>query len=326
MRYLNKELVKIVDLLSDGKFHSDTIIEQQLNIDQAAIWKAIEKLKSYQIPIKSLKNNGYCLSQPLILLDKQKITVSALKKKSIRLELLEQIGSTNDHLKVVPHKNELVICIAEMQIKGKGRFCRSWYSPFGQNIYLSLRYSFDKNIIELTGLSLVCGLAVCYTIEKICCLSLPIFIKWPNDIICENKKLAGILIEIQSETHGFCLAIIGVGLNVNMQSDVKKKIDQDWTSLINVTKTYQDRNVLCTELIKNLISYLEDFEKHGLIFFRNLWKEKDYLFNKSLHLMKSNQKEFHGIGAGINEQGNLILKLTGGFQKAFSSGEVTLMK
>ncbi|MFW0039708.1 MAG: biotin--[acetyl-CoA-carboxylase] ligase [Coxiella endosymbiont of Dermacentor nuttalli] len=326
MRYLNKELIKILDLLSDGKLHSDITIEQQLNIDQTTIWKAIKKLKSYQIPIKSLKNNGYYLTQPFVLLDKQKIIVSALKKKSIQLELLEKIGSTNDHLKIVSHKNKLVVCIAEMQIKGKGRFYRSWYSPFGQNIYLSLRYSFDKNISELTGLSLVCGLAVCCTIEKTCRFSLPVFIKWPNDIICENKKLAGILIEMQSGTHGFCLAIIGVGLNVNMQRDIKKKIDQDWTSLINVTKTYQDRNELCTELIKNLISYLEDFEKHGLIFFQNLWKEKDYLFNKSLYLITSNQKEFHGIGSGINEQGNLILKLTGGLQKAFSSGEVTLMK
>ncbi len=258
------------------------------------------------------------------MLDKQKI-VSTLEIKSIPLELLEQVDSTNDYLKIASHPNKLAICISEMQTKGKGCFHRQWHSPFGQNIYLSLKYSFNKDISELAGLSLVCGLAVCRTIETICHLSLPIFIKWPNDIICDNKKLAGILIEIQAETHGFCSVIIGIGLNVNMQNDTDQKINHDWTSLINLTEAYHDRNELCTALINYLMHYLEAFEKHGFSFFQNPWQKKDYLFNKSLNL-RSSQKEFQGIGAGINEQGNLILKLTDGFQKAFSSGDATLMK
>ncbi|WP_244896911.1 biotin--[acetyl-CoA-carboxylase] ligase [Candidatus Coxiella mudrowiae] len=285
-----------------------------------------KKLKNYQIPIKSLKTKGYCLAQPLTLLDKQKI-VSTLEIKSIPLELFKQVDSTNDYLKTASHPkshpNKLAICISEMQTKGKGRFYRPWHSPFGQNIYLSLKYSFDKDISELAGLSLVCGLVVCRTIETICHLSLPIFIKWPNDIICDNKKLAGILIEIQAETHEFCSVIIGIGLNVNMQNDADQKINKDWTSLINLTEAYYDRNKLCTALINYLIHYLETFEKHGFRFFQNPWREKDYLFNKFLSL-KSNQNEFQGIGAGINEKGNLILKLTDGFQKAFSSGDATL--
>ena len=287
--------------------------------------RTIKKLKSYQIPVKSPKIKSCYSTQPLILLDKQKIG-SALETKSIQLELLKKVDSTNDHLKIVPYLSKVVICIAEMQTKGKGRFYRSWHSPFGQNIYLSLRYSFNKNISKLLGLSLVCGLAVCRAIEITCHLSLPIFIKWPNDIICENKKLAGILVEIQAQTHEFYSVIIGVGLNVNMQNDIKKKPNQDWTSLMNLTETYQNRNKLCTTLINNLVHYLKDFEKHGLGFFQNLWKEKDYLFNKSLHLIQLRQNKFYGIGAGINEQGNLILTLTDGSQKAFSSGDATLMK
>ena len=285
--------------------------------------KAINKLKIYQ-KIKSYYLTQ-SLIQPLILLDKKKIT-SALETKSIQLELLKKIDSTNDHLKLVPYLNKIVICIAEMQTKGKGRFYRSWHSPFGQNIYLSLRYFFNKNISELLGLSLVCGLAVCRAIEIACHLSLPIFIKWPNDIMCGNKKLAGILVEIQAETHGFYSVIIGIGLNVNMQDDIKKKQNQDWTSLIHLTETYQNRNKLCTILINNLVHHLKDFEKYGLGFFQKLWEEKDYLFNKSLHLIKSSQNEFYGIGAGINEQGNLVLTLTDGSQKAFSSGDTILMK
>ncbi|PMB54879.1 Biotin-protein ligase [Coxiella-like endosymbiont] len=299
-------------------------MKQKLHTGHTAVlWKTIKKLNSYQIPIKSLKTKRYSLIQPLTLLDKQKI-ISTLGKTSILLDSLEQVDSTNNFLKTVSHPNKLGICIAEMQTKGKGRFYRPWYSPFGQNIYLSLRYSFNKDISELAGLSLVCGLAVCRTIETISHLSLPIFIKWPNDIICDNKKLAGILIEIQVETNRFCSVIIGIGLNVNMQNDANHKINQNWTSLINLTKTYYDRNKLCTALINDLLHYIKTFEKQGLSFFQNPWQKKDYLFNKFLRL-QSSQKEFQGIGAGINEQGKLILKLTDGFKKAFSSGNTTLI-
>ncbi|WP_372443116.1 hypothetical protein [Coxiella-like endosymbiont of Rhipicephalus sanguineus] len=86
-----------------------------------------KKLKNYKIAIKPLKTKSYCLAQPLILLDKQKI-VSTLQIKSIPLELFEQVDSTNDYLKTASH-HKLAICISEMQTKGKGRFYRPWHSP-----------------------------------------------------------------------------------------------------------------------------------------------------------------------------------------------------
>ncbi|AJC50590.1 biotin--[acetyl-CoA-carboxylase] ligase [Coxiella endosymbiont of Amblyomma americanum] len=239
---------------------------------------------------------------------------------------MEYTDSTNTYLKILPYTDRPVICIAEMQKKGRGQFFRTWHSPFGQNIYLSLRYLFKKNMRKLEGLSLVCGLAVCRTIEMICHLPSPIFIKWPNDIICEHKKLAGILIEIKPRITGLHSAIIGIGLNTNMTDDVKRKISQNWTSLINLTACYQNRNKLCSILIDNLIHYLEDFKQHHFgPFFQNLWKTKDYLFNKQLHLMQSRKRNFFGVGAGINDQGNLILKLSDGSKKTFSSGNINLI-
>lgn len=317
----NKNLAKIVELLNDGKFHNGTVIGQKLNISRTAVWKVIKKLKSYKITIKSLKNKGYCLDHPLILLEKEKI-INPLKG-SILIELFEKVTSTNDYLKTLSN-NRYVVCIAEMQTKGKGRFNRTWHSPFAQNIYLSLKYSFNKDVSDLAGLSLVCGLSVCRAIETTCNLPKPIFIKWPNDIICDNKKLAGILIEIQAETNGFSSVIIGIGVNVNMKNS-EQKINQTWTSLINLTECYYDRNELCTSLIYCLIYYLKIFKKRGLIFFQDSWKQKDYLFNKALNI-KSGQKKFQGIGCGINHKGNLIVKLTNGLKKEFSSGDTTLIK
>lgn len=318
-------LTEIVTLLNDGEFHNETSIGQQSNISRTAVWKMIKKMKNFQISIQSVRGKSYLLQQPLFLLSKQKIK-SAVKTKSLHIDLFEQIGSTNEYLKTIKNSNKLHICTAEMQTHGKGRFQRRWHSPFGQNIYLSLRYVFNKDVSALAGLSLVCGIAVCNAIETVCQFPQDILVKWPNDIICDDKKLTGILIEIQAETHGLCSVIIGIGLNTNMEAaDNDKKINQHWTSIKKLTGIYQDRNQLCSALINQLIDGLSSFEQKGFNPFLALWKKRDHLFEKPVRL-KSGQQEFHGKGAGINEQGHLLLQLSDGSQRVFSSGNTTLLK
>lgn len=317
-------LTQIVTLLNDGEFHDGPSIGQHLNISRTAVWKVIKKLQKYRVPIQAIKGKGYILQHPLLLLDKEKME-KGIKAKSVHIDLFEQIDSTNDHLKTIHNPSQVNICIAETQTKGKGRFQRPWHSPFGQNIYLSLKYSFNKDISELAGLSLVCGIAVCNSIEETCQLPHPILVKWPNDIICDDKKLAGILIEIEAETHGVCSVIIGIGLNTNMQKDDDKKINQGWTSIKNLTHTYQDRNLLCAVLINQLMDSLICFEKTGFSGFLRHWQKRDYLLNKPIRL-KSGEREFLGTGLGVNEQGHLIIKLSDNSQKVFSSGDSTLLK
>ncbi|QTS83923.1 biotin--[acetyl-CoA-carboxylase] ligase [Coxiella endosymbiont of Amblyomma nuttalli] len=274
-----------------------------------------KKNENFQISVRSIK-----LYQPLFLLSKQKIK-SSVEKKFLHIDLFEQISSTNEYLKTIKHSNKLHICTAEMQTHGKGRFKRKWYSPFGQNIYLSLKYLFNKDISALTGLSLVCGMAVCNAIETVCHIPKDILMKWPNDIICDDKKLSGILIEIiETETHGSCSVIIGIGLNVNMDTD-----NDNWTSIKKLTGFYQDRNQLCSALINRLVDNLSRFEKEEFNPFLTLWKKRDYLFKKQMRL-RSGQREFYGEGVGINEKGHLLLQLSDGSQKVFSSGDTTLLK
>ena len=260
----------------------------------------------------------------IILLSEQKIK-SAVKTKSFHIDLFKQIDSTNEYLKSIKNSNKLHICTAEMQTHGRGRFQRRWYSPFGQNIYLSLKYVFKKNISALTGLSLVCGIAVCNAIETVCQLPQDILIKWPNDIICDDRKLAGILVEIEVETYELYSVIIGIGLNTNMESDNHKEINQHYTSIKKLTGIYQDRNQLCSALISQLIDILSSFEEEGFNPFLTFWKKRDYLFEKPVRL-KSGRQEFHGKGAGINEQGCLLLRLSDSSQRAFFSGDTTLLK
>ncbi len=259
------------------------------------------------------------------LLDKSKIK-KLLNTQSVQLEIYEAVDSTNDQVrKIYNPKKKITVCLAETQTQGRGRFQRHWHSPFAQNIYISLLYAFNKDISELAGLSLVVGLAICKTIESCCELAKPLLIKWPNDVMYDNQKLAGSLIEIQAQTHDTCQVIIGIGLNVNMQFDPDKKIKQSWTSLKESTNQFYDRNIITASLIDHVTDYLDRFAQLGLKSFLNEWRARDYLSNKPVHL-KSHQEELRGIGQGITEHGHLLIKLNDNSIRAFSAGDTTLIK
>lgn len=325
MKKTSDKLAKLIELLNDEQYHDGTSIGEQLSITRAAVWKVIKKLVAYEIPIKSVKGKGYILEEPLILLNQNKIK-HFLKTKSIQLELLEKTASTNEFIKQISKKNQpLIACIAETQTQGRGRLNRHWHSPFGQNIYLSLLMPFQKDMSELSGLSLVVGLAVCEALDKDCKLRMPLLVKWPNDIMINQKKVSGNLIEIQGESHGVCNVIIGIGINVNMLQATKTQINQHWTSLRQVSGQYYDRNRLCARLIDTLVLYIERFSKYGLSDFTEEWLSRDYLFNQPVRL-ESNNTLFTGIGSGINQQGHLILTLPENIKKTFASGDTTLLK
>lgn len=265
------------------------------------------------------------MSEPLILLDAKKIK-SKLDDESISIEILEQVDSTNHYIKnLVKDNHQIQVVCAEMQTNAKGRLGRAWFSPPFKNIYFSIGYKFKGDVTELSGLSLVVGLATALAIEKNSPLPSPIQIKWPNDLIIQDKKMAGILIEIQTEPHRGWDIIIGIGINVNMTNASQKEINQDWSSLYLISKQYIDRNVLCASLINYLKQYLQYFMENGLGYFMTEWEQRDYLKGRTVQL-NSHQHFFSGIAQGINQQGNLLLSMADNSLQAFSSGDTTLLK
>ncbi|MAZ78212.1 MAG: biotin--[acetyl-CoA-carboxylase] ligase [Legionellaceae bacterium] len=326
MKRISQNLVQLVALLNDGHYHDGTSIGEQLNVSRAAVWKLIKKLEQYDVPIASTKGKGYQLKKPLALLDNKKLA-SLLRHRSVKVETLEKVASTNDYLKQFTKDNDKIIaCMSETQTKGKGRLQRQWHSPFGQNIYLSLLCPFEKDISELSGLSLVAGLAVCHAIESTIDLrGNQLKMKWPNDIFIDGRKLGGILIEIEAESNGFCQVVIGVGLNVNMEKALKREIDQSWASLLQMTEQYIDRNKLCAEIIDSIIDYFERFSSKGLAEYKSEWQKRDCLSNKNISVMSGNKK-MTGACIGINNQGHLKIQDKSGKTSTLSSGDTTLLK
>jgi BirA family transcriptional regulator, biotin operon repressor / biotin---[acetyl-CoA-carboxylase] ligase len=319
---LNANLVKVVNILNDGEYHDGTTIGEKLQMTRSAVWKTIKKLESYQIKLDSVKGKGYALLEPLVLLDVKKIKKNIVRP--VEINVFESVDSTNEFLKTFKNNKTIKICLAEKQTHGKGRLNREWFSPFAKNIYMSCLYPFRKDISELSGLSLVMSLAIVDTLKNIG-VSKNLSVKWPNDIVYDNKKISGSLIEIQAETHGACHAVIGVGVNVNMLNVERGCITQEWTSLQRVLNTYIDRNDLCARLINNLLDYLHRFETQGFLPFVAEWKSADCLTDQMISVSNVNET-IEGRMTGINEQGHLLLQLKNGKTRAFSSGDTSIVK
>lgn len=322
IKKITPSFIKLVNILNDGQYHDGDSLGKKLKMTRSAVWKAMKKLESYHIQIDSVKGKGYAMLESLILLELNKIKPHVTNEK-IDISIFESIDSTNEYLKAFKNTKSIKICLAEQQTRGKGRLNREWYSPFGKNIYFSCLYPIQKDISELAGLSLVTSLAVLKTLKSYG-IKDELFVKWPNDIVYDNKKLSGSLIEVQAESHGFSCVIIGIGINVNMLLD-DDQISQSWISLQKIIGQYIDRNELIVLLINTLLAYLEKFVAHGFSSFMEEWVRSDYLSNRTITLKNVNEI-IKGTVAGINEQGHLLLTLPNGSVRAFSSGDTTVVK
>lgn len=168
--------------------------------------------------------------------------------KSLKFYNFLSIDSTNRFLKELKTSPELSICCAEQQTQGRGRFGRQWLSPFGENIYFSSRWQLTGCLATLSSLSLVVGLAVLASFQDHA-FRHELQLKWPNDILWGEKKLAGILIEINAEPNDMAQVIIGIGLNVNTATHLQPLAGISWCSLYEITGHYFDRNPLIANLI-----------------------------------------------------------------------------
>jgi BirA family biotin operon repressor/biotin-[acetyl-CoA-carboxylase] ligase len=324
MKKINPNLEKLLILLNDRKYHDGTSLGEALNMTRNAICKNIRKLQNYGIEIHSQKGKGYCLLEPLVLLNKKAIKKNVISK-NIEFDIFETVDSTNEYLKSFFSNKTPRVCITEQMTKGKGRLNRTWQAPFGLNLYFSCLYSFNKDVSELSGLGLLVSLAIIKTLNTHYEFATPITLKWPNDLMHNHKKLSGILIELQAETNGMCHAIIGIGINVNMMFDKDNEISQPWTSLKNILNISIDRNILAAQLCNHLMIYLEKFNEQGLSAFIKEWNTHDELFNREI-TVKSFKNTSMGKAQGINSQGHLLLQLQDGTLHTFSAGDASIVK
>ncbi len=316
----------LVRILADGKFYSGATLGARLGISRTAVWNHIQALARYQLDIHAVRGKGYRLASPIELLDRR-IILDRLEDLSCaispELDVLFDVDSTNRYLleksKVMTSGH--AVCLAEYQYSGRGRWGRTWVSPFGSNLYCSLLWRSSLALSALSCLGLVVGVAVARALSEIGLTDHRL--KWPNDLIWQGKKLAGILIEATGEVSGPVSVVIGVGVNVNMSMSAARDIDQPWVNLSEAVNRKVSRNTLSALMIANIFNTLLQFETQGFDGFREEWHAIDLLKNKSV-VLRVGEENVNGYALGVDHQGALLVRFDSGEVKRYFSGEVSV--
>ncbi len=309
--------LQILSKLSDGSFHSGESLGAELGISRAAISKHVKGIQEWGVDIFRVQGKGYQLAQPLVMLDEA--SIQSVVENFV--EVHPVIDSTNQYLLERTDSLESgTVCIAEYQQNGRGRRGRHWVSPFGSNLYFSMFWRLEAGMAAAMGLSLVVGVAMVEALENMGIEGVKL--KWPNDLYYNDKKLAGILVEMSGQAGGAASLVIGMGMNLTMQ-DRDSVIDQPWTSLAEVIgKDLVDRNKLAVAFIQALNSSLRDYELNGMHDFVERWNRLDNFIGRKIKLIMG-PNEVEGIERGIDAHGGVLVETDEGI-KSFIGGEISL--
>lgn len=316
--------------LTDGNCHSGAELGRVLGVSRTAVWKQLRKLKELGLAFESVRGRGYRLESRLELLDAQRIEASLSAASQALLDSLEvftHTDSTNARAFArCPDPDSGYVCLAEYQESGRGRRGRSWISPFGRNLYLSLSWGYSEGVAGLEGLSLAIGGLLCECLESWGLRNLEL--KWPNDLLWRGRKLAGVLLEVRGDPSGQCQLVAGLGVNFKLPDQIARAIDQPWTDLERAcaqqlqeepfqestaprpTLCLPGRNALAAQLVDRLLPLLAEFPETGFEPYRAAWQSRDCLAGRAVSL-SSARETVTGVARGINSQGALKLEVEG---------------
>lgn len=310
----------VLRTLADGKFHSGEAMAQQLGCSRTLVWQAVHQLENeFGLTVFSVRGQGYRLPQPFALLDVASIRAALddYAANVFTLALAEQIDSSNTQLMTraaqgAPHG---LVLAAERQTAGRGRLGRRWQMRLGAGLTFSLLWRFERGLSGLAGLSLVVGIAMVRALRE---FGAPVSLKWPNDVLLDGRKLAGILIELSGDALGPAAVVIGIGLNVANPGEVDQPVANLADAGIKV-----GRNELMAALLNQLAQVLSQFDREGFIAFRDEWLGLATYLQQPVRLTFSHGQPVDGMAIGVDESGALQVDTADG-PRVFHVGEVSL--
>jgi BirA family biotin operon repressor/biotin-[acetyl-CoA-carboxylase] ligase len=294
-------------------------ISRHVNMSRAGIWKYIQELREEGYDIVAVPHLGYrLLSRPDKLFPSE--IQSELKTKILGKDIkyFDSVTSTMDiafQLGVEEAPEGTVVC-AENQTKGKGRLGRSWVSPKGKGVYMSVILRPKLVPADLTQLTLLSAVAVCEAVGKFC--PVPVKIKWPNDILVNNKKLAGILTELSAEMDRVRFVVIGIGINVNTPLS---QLPPQSASIKSETGRKACRIDLVQEILRSLEKWYMCLQAQGFSPVITRWKELSSTLGRYVHLVDQSG-DTEGTAVDLDEYGGLVIRSDTGLTVKRMSGDI----
>ena len=235
-----------------------------------------------------------------------------------QVRVFGEIDSTNDEARrtIMSGFTGSNLIIANTQSSGRGRRGRKWVSPAG-GIYMSLTLPLHESLTQPQALSLVSAISVKQSLES--WSQVPIKLKWPNDLLVEGKKLAGILLELQT-SEPMDHIVFGVGINYSLTNAQKERIDREVADVKEITEKLPVREEIIVSICTNLIENARKFFNQGFDPFKRIWNASDYYLGSNI-VIKSGKLEKIGKSLGVNGKADLIIESDLG-QELISNGEI----
>lgn len=309
------------------EFVSGAEISKRLGVSRTAVWKQIEGLRAEGYKIEAYPRRGYALRQSPDLLSPAEIALGlGTKNLGKKVSYFPAVESTNQVARELAEKGaeEGTLVVAEAQTKGQGRLNRNWVSPSGKGIWTSLVLRPPSLPAEATYITLLAAIAVAKAIRQVA--ALPAGIKWPNDVLVNEKKVCGILAETEAELDQVHYVVLGIGINVNLdQEDFPPELMQTATSL----KIEKGETVSRLQLLQALLKELEGlyltflFERGGVEEIRKQWKKLNVTLGREVKVSFLNQS-YQGKAVDLDPEGALLVREPDGKLHRFHAGDVTL--
>ncbi len=309
-------------------FLSGQDLSRRLGLSRAAVWKAVDALRKEGYEIEARTGLGYCLAAAPDALTEPEIR-SFLGKTAVvgrELRCFDELDSTNNYLKTQTGLPDGTVAVADSQTAGRGRMDRSFQSPKGQGIYLSVLLRPPLPPDRLPPVTALAGVAVCAAVERVC--GLRPGLKWPNDPVLNGKKLCGILTEmsLEAETGRVQSLVLGIGINMGQRpEDFSPEVREIATSLLQVLGAPVSRPQLTAALLEELDRTYAALLTGDLSEYLAAYRRDCVNLGKTVQLIP------FGGGARetaqaveIDEAFNLVVRGSGGRERTVRSGEVSV--
>lgn len=242
--------------------------------------------------------------------------------QQIDVRLVDETGSTNaDLLAALPALTAPTLLIAKSQTAGRGRAGREWLSAPGKSLTFSLAWKFSLPVHALVGLPLAVGVSIA---EALAMFNVQVRLKWPNDVLHEGRKLAGILIESARAAHvphDASWAVIGVGINIALSESMSAEIGRPVASIPWLAELDQD--MLMATIASGLADAMVQFEHEGLPAFTSRWNALHAYAGQAVMILDNGKLQHEGLAVGVDNIGRFVLD-TPADRKAIMAGDVSL--
>jgi len=318
---LSREEIRKALIQGLGSWTSGQMLAESLKISRAAVWKQVQSLRSEGYEIESSKRGYRLASLPDLL--SEDLVKDGLKTEFVGRTVISHpsLASTNAEAKrIAPPAENGTVVVAEVQTAGRGRMDRSWHSPKG-GVWMSVILKPKIPPALASRVNMAAAVAVARALEGL--YDLDVRIKWPNDLLVGERKICGILTEIEAEMDSLNYAVVGIGINANIEA---ARLPEDWRAT-SISREL-GRDVLRAELVQRVLLEVERASEEMTVSFDRVcreWMARSATLGQRVRII-TRIGEFEGRAEALEADGALLVRKDDGTGERIIAGDCTHLR